>query len=107
LRIFGSITVIAAGERWPDGSLRFAIEDLIGAGAVIEGLGGSKSPEASLAEAAFRDGESSIKDLLQECASGRELIERGFERDVELAAELNVSEAVPGLADGRFTNLSI
>lgn len=32
------VAVIAAGERWPDGSLRPALEDLLGAGALISGL---------------------------------------------------------------------
>ena len=48
-----TFAVIAAGEMWATGELRPSLEDLIGAGAVIASLPGSRSPEADLAAAAF------------------------------------------------------
>jgi 2-phosphosulfolactate phosphatase len=100
-----TVTVIAAGERWgrDEGSLRPAIEDLIGAGAILSALGtGSASPEARLAMAAFDAAAPHLRECLLECASGRELCELGFAEDVELAAELDVSDAVPLLRDGAY-----
>jgi 2-phosphosulfolactate phosphatase len=96
-----TFAVIPAGEQWPDGSLRPAIEDWIGAGAVLSHLPGTRSPEASLAIAAFeRYAAGDI--VLSECSSGKELIDRGFREDVELAAALDVSTAAPRLREGAF-----
>jgi 2-phosphosulfolactate phosphatase len=94
--------VIAAGERWPDGQLRPAVEDLLGAGALIQALGGGvlRSPEAETARACFASS-AAPADLIQACASGVELIQRGFADDVAIATELNVSDTVPVLAPDR------
>lgn len=97
------VSVIAAGERWPDGGLRPAVEDLLGAGAIIAALhdrgGGPLSPEASAALAAFRATED-IHTALAHCASGQELISSGYAEDVVIAAELDVTDAVPVLSRG-------
>jgi 2-phosphosulfolactate phosphatase len=108
-RQFGqTISVIPAGERWPDGGLRAAVEDYLGAGAILSHLRGAKSPEALAAESAFRDVLSrGIRATLQECMSGRELIERGFAEDVELAAELDVCDVVPVLREQAFVSNEI
>jgi 2-phosphosulfolactate phosphatase len=100
------ISVVPAGERWPDGSLRPAIEDLIGAGAIIAHLSGSRSPEADGAVAAFDSASRRLADSILTCSSGRELVERGFQGDVELAVELNVSQTVPVLQNGAFTDVA-
>ena len=103
-----AITVVAAGERWPDGSLRPAVEDLWGAGAVlaalvdlgVEGL----SPEARVAEAAYRAVEPDLAAAVTGCASGRELVDGGFEEDVAMARDLDVADRVPVLSGGAFTH---
>lgn len=82
------ITIVPAGERWPDGSLRPAIEDLAAAGAIIVQLSGRRSPEADVAVAAFEAMKNSLLELLRQCSSGRELVERGFGADVELAPRM-------------------
>jgi 2-phosphosulfolactate phosphatase len=95
------VAVIAAGERWPDGSLRPAVEDLWGAGAVLATLADlgvtGFSPEARMAEAAYRDVAGRLRDQLRACASGRELVDIGFAADVEIATEVDGSDVVPGL----------
>ncbi len=103
-----AIAVIAAGERWPDGSLRPAVEDLWGAGAIIAALSelgiGDQSPEAWAAEAAFRGVEGSLGAELADCSGGQELAMAGFGEDVAIAAELDASECVPVLIGERFLN---
>lgn len=94
--------VIPAGETWAAGELRPSLEDLIGAGAVIASLPASRSPEADLAVAAFERFREDLAGTLYRASSGKELIERGFASDVDLAAELNVSSSVPRLVDSAF-----
>jgi 2-phosphosulfolactate phosphatase len=101
-RLGTSFNVIASGERWPDGSMRFAVEDWLGAGAILSHLPGRASPEASSAIAAFERNQDRMLDALMASSSGRELIGRGFGVDIELAAQLDVSDHVPELRDRAF-----
>jgi 2-phosphosulfolactate phosphatase len=99
-----TVAVIAAGERWGDGSLRPAVEDLWGAGAVIAGLvaagWGGVSPEANAARCGYESVRGGELEALRNCASGRELVDAGYGADVEIAAEVATSGTVPLLVDG-------
>jgi 2-phosphosulfolactate phosphatase len=101
----GRVAVVAAGERWPDGSLRPAAEDLWGAGAVLAGLSaGDASPEACLTVAAYDAVRADLGRALADCAGGRELVTNGFARDVEIAAACDVSDVVPVLHGDAFVD---
>ena len=97
-----AVTIVAAGERWPDGSLRVAHEDQIGAGAVAAHLAGRKSEEALAAQAVFAAAVGRLEHVLLDTASGRELRDRGYARDVTFASALNCSATVPVLRDGAY-----
>ena len=108
----GPVGVIAAGEQWgvnmythnPEGKLRVALEDYIGAGAIVSELLGlgyePASPEAALAATSFRAAEPYLADLLGACGSGLELGDKGLTEDVALAGQVNVSKATPTLVRG-------
>jgi 2-phosphosulfolactate phosphatase len=98
------VSVIPAGEKWPDGGSRPAIEDLIGAGAIISYLSGKRSPEAEIAVAAFTSAQSHLLQVLQQCGSGREMIDIGFGSDIDLAVALNQSNCAPFLRDSAYTS---
>lgn len=102
-----SITVIAAGELSPgDGTLRFAVEDQLGAGAIVEALGAlgidHTSPDAAVAAESFRALRRAVKHLLTASGSALELIGRGLRDDVLAAAAVDAASAVPVLRDGVF-----
>jgi phosphosulfolactate phosphohydrolase-like enzyme len=71
------IAVVAAGARQPDGSLRFAVEDLLAAGAVIDAIAGlgidHQSPEAAAAAAAYAGLRNATRHLVTASVSAREL----------------------------------
>jgi 2-phosphosulfolactate phosphatase len=102
----GRVLLVPAGERWPDDSLRPAIEDLWGAGGIAAALLDGRTPkvavsdEALAAAAAYAIVESRIGEALTACPSGQELLDIGYASDVAVAAELDASPAVPVLTDG-------
>jgi 2-phosphosulfolactate phosphatase len=93
-------TVIACGEHWSSVGVdvagqptRFAVEDWLGAGAIVAALRSVRAHTTASAEA---DAASRTVDVatiagVTACISGRELFAKGFTADVELAVQLDAS----------------
>ncbi|HPT94158.1 MAG TPA: 2-phosphosulfolactate phosphatase [Microbacteriaceae bacterium] len=83
---------------------RFAVEDLLGAGAIIDALITRGidhcSPEASVAAEGFAALQHGLGHLLGASGSGRELAAAGLDGDVAYASALDASSAVAVLRDG-------
>ncbi len=103
-RIGGNVLVLAAGERWPDDSLRPALEDWLGAGALISEMTGQLSIEAEAARDAYLTAKDKLQTIIKNSHSGRELIDMGFGQDAEFACQVNSSQSVPKLIGGIYRN---
>jgi len=101
-RLGRRIGLIPAGERWPDGSLRPSLEDLLGAGAILRALPGTRSPEAEAAVAVFNHFRDRLLETLSACGSGLEIADRGLPGEISLVADYNASLAAPRLIDGAY-----
>jgi len=101
-----SVNIIAAGELGDEGASRFAVEDLLGAGAVVDALTGigidHTSPEAAAVADSFRGLRGALRHLLTAAGSGQELLERGRREEVLAAAELDAEASVPVLRGDAF-----
>lgn len=101
------VTVVACGERWAasaeDEPMRVAVEDELGAGAILAALAArshSPSPEAQVSIGAFQTAAPHVERLLWDSGSGRELRAKGFAADVRHAAQLDVYDCAPAMRDG-------
>lgn len=102
-RHHADLTVLACGERQEpheEGQLRFALEDYLGAGALLAALDMPCSPDAAVCRAAFLAVAGDLASLIRECPSGAELRDRGWPQDIEHAMQRDICDVVPLLADG-------
>ncbi|MDZ5145728.1 MULTISPECIES: 2-phosphosulfolactate phosphatase [Microbacterium] len=97
------ISIIAAGSPDADG-LRFAVEDLLGAGAVVAALGDlgidHASPDAAVAGEGFRALAGAARHLLTASGTGRALAAVGAREAVLSAAARDAASVVPIVRDG-------
>lgn len=112
-----SVAVVAAGEVTADGELRFAVEDQLGAGAIVLALSDRgidhTAPDAAVAAEGFRALRGALRHMIGASGSGRELagpvaatsrIEAAglMPTATSEAAVLDAVDVVPVLRDGRF-----
>jgi 2-phosphosulfolactate phosphatase len=99
-------TILACGERWRDpdeeGVMRFALEDYLGAGAVLSTLLFPQTIEAQACAATFQAMQDRLEAALWECESGQELRAKGLGEDVRYAARLNILTTAPMLRGERL-----
>jgi 2-phosphosulfolactate phosphatase len=97
----GVLMIACAGKQG-----RFALEDAVCAGMLIDRLArGSEfelSDGAGAARALFRMNEQSIADLLRECEHGRYLKSIGFESDLDICGKVDSLRILPIVKEGRI-----
>lgn len=105
----GPIGIVACGEFWPGKVWRPAIEDLLGAGAVLAALDPAGavtapmcSPDAAAARAAFVAARPLLVEHLLGSSSGRELAGFGFTDDVHTSAAHDAADVAAQLVNGTF-----
>jgi 2-phosphosulfolactate phosphatase len=101
-----SVAVIAIGEKRGDGSARWAMEDLLVAGAVVDALTDLGidhcSPEAAAASAAFVGLKRAIRHLLAASETGQALAAAGQHDAVSASTVLDHSRDVPEVVEFAF-----
>ena len=95
------LTIVCAGE-----SDRFALEDAVCAGMLIERLSDGRDLELSdgahAARLLYRMNEQSILSLLKNCEHGRYLDGLGFEKDLEICSAVDSLKILPIVKEGRI-----
>jgi 2-phosphosulfolactate phosphatase len=98
-----TVAVVALGEATETGATRFAVEDLLGAGAIIDALADVGidycSPEAAAASAAFTGLRNATGHLIGASVGGRAAVARGERPAIDSAIAINSSQTVPVLRE--------
>lgn len=92
------VTIVCAGHRG-----RIALEDVLCAGAIVATVHSQeKTDSAFIAESVWRSTRS-VHEVLSTCRHGKELIEKGFSKDVEFCSNIDLYHIVPVFKDGAFS----
>jgi 2-phosphosulfolactate phosphatase len=98
-----TVAVVAVGQPRDGGATRFALEDLLGAGAIIDALASVGidycSPEAAAAAAAFAGLRNATGHLIGASTGGRAVAQKSGRAQLDLAIDVNSSDEVPILRE--------
>ncbi|WP_409346434.1 2-phosphosulfolactate phosphatase [Paenibacillus sp. MBLB4367] len=106
LEIGRDVIIVCAGTQD-----QFALEDGIGAGAVVKEIRGLSKNEPQVndfglaMESCYRQFGDSLQETLQQSATGKRLVKLGYANDIGYCARLNVYEIVPALREGALVPL--
>ncbi|WP_456787059.1 2-phosphosulfolactate phosphatase [Cellulomonas sp. P5_C5] len=93
------VVLVPAGERWPDGTLRPSLEDLLGAGAIAAALRADDLSVEARAAALLWRATPDPAATIRESTSGRELTSAGWSDDVTIAVDHDATRTVARLTD--------
>lgn len=101
---FSTITIAMAGYR----RKKIALDDLLGAGAIISELGNARleTDEAIIALELFKNSKENLFEKLKISNAGKFLVSTGRENDVKIASMLNSIDTVPKLEKEFLINVS-
>lgn len=91
------VTVVALGDELGLLGFRPNFEDLMGAGAVIASLKGTKSTQAESAEDSFKYNLQDLATMLGKCAGGKLLLSHSSDDSLKFVAQVSSVESSPGL----------
>ncbi len=105
-----NITVIACGERLKGTDdiykIRMAVEDYLGAGAILSKIPLPKTAESIVCENAYGKLVNHVPDLIWKCESGVELREINFGNDIHIATNLNSIPVAPVYRNGFYQDFN-
>ena len=97
------VLIVCAGRHG-----RFSFEDAVGAGILIDRLLGVVDHAVALGDAAraahllYSAHRSDLLGMLQGCEWGQGIVREGFGADLEICAQVDITDAVPVMRDGRL-----
>jgi 2-phosphosulfolactate phosphatase len=97
------VLIVCAGQRG-----RFCLEDAVGGGMLIDRLSRASDRPLVLGDAAraahqlYAANRGNLFEVLRGCEWGRDIARKGFGADLEICAQVDLTDVVPAMRNGRL-----